>query len=59
MRQIRVLALWQKTTANPIDEFIQTELKLDGIQADLIRLGIEKLLHKSPVKYKFRDWDSN
>ncbi|MBW4457075.1 MAG: hypothetical protein KME55_32875 [Nostoc indistinguendum CM1-VF10] len=54
-----LLALLEKTKANSIDEFIQTDLKLDDIQADLIRLGIEKLLHKSPAKYKFHDWDSN
>jgi hypothetical protein len=54
-----LLALLEKTKANSIDEFIQTELKLDGIQADLIRLGIEKLLHTFPAKYKFHNFDSN
>ncbi|MBD2532521.1 hypothetical protein H6G97_24230 [Nostoc flagelliforme FACHB-838] len=54
----QMLALLEKTKANLIDEFIQTELKLDGIPPELIRLGIEKLLQNSPVKYKFNDWNN-
>ncbi|ABA24957.1 conserved hypothetical protein (plasmid) [Trichormus variabilis ATCC 29413] len=49
----RVLALLERTTASSLDEFIYNELKLDGTQADLVRVGIEKLLKDSPLKYKF------
>ncbi|MEA5566686.1 hypothetical protein VB693_14710 [Anabaena sp. UHCC 0399] len=49
----QMLLLLEKTQANSIDEFIQTELKLDGIPPELIRLGIEKLLQNSHLKYKF------
>ncbi|OYE00237.1 hypothetical protein CDG79_36275 [Nostoc sp. 'Peltigera membranacea cyanobiont' 232] len=55
----QMLALLEKTTANSIDEFIQKELKLDGVPPDLIRLGIERLLKDSPIKYKFDGWNSN
>jgi hypothetical protein len=55
----QMLALLEKTKANSIDEFIQNELKLDGIPPELIRLGIERLLHDSPLKYKFDGWNSN
>ncbi|MBD2249216.1 hypothetical protein, partial [Nostoc sp. FACHB-888] len=55
----QMLALLEKTKANSIDEFIQTELKLDGVPPDLIRLGIERLLQDSPIKYKFDGANSN
>ncbi|BDI20631.1 hypothetical protein ANSO36C_64330 (plasmid) [Nostoc cf. commune SO-36] len=55
----QMLALLEKTTANSIDEFIQNELKLDGVPPDLIRLGIERLLQDSPIKYKFDGGNSN
>ncbi|MCC5661611.1 hypothetical protein LC608_32630 [Nostoc sp. XA010] len=54
----QMLALLEKTKANSIDEFIQTELKLDGVPPELIRLGIEKLLQNSPIKYKFNAWNN-
>ncbi|MDZ7950552.1 hypothetical protein [Nostoc sp. DedQUE09] len=54
----QMLALLEKTKANSIDEFIQTELKLDGVPPELIRLGIEKLLQNSPIKYKFNTWNN-
>jgi hypothetical protein len=53
-----MLALLEKTKANSIDEFIQSELKLDGISPELIRLGIEKLLPNSLIKYKFNTWNN-
>ncbi|MHC5937151.1 hypothetical protein [Nostoc sp.] len=55
----QMLALLEKTKANSIDEFIQTELKLDGVPPELIRLGIERLLQNSHLKYKFDGWNSN
>ncbi|WP_414573881.1 hypothetical protein [Nostoc sp. CCY 9925] len=55
----QMLALLEKTKANSIDEFIQNELKLDGVPPELIRLGIERLLQDSPLKYKFDRWNSN
>ncbi|BAY41389.1 hypothetical protein NIES2111_57850 (plasmid) [Nostoc sp. NIES-2111] len=51
----RVLALLERTTASSLDEFIHNELKLNGTQAHLVRVGIEKLLKDSPLKYKFDD----
>ncbi|BCL39828.1 hypothetical protein [Nostoc sp. MS1] len=51
----RVLALLERTTASSLDEFIHNELKLSGTQAHLVRVGIEKLLKDSPLKYKFDD----
>ena len=54
----QMLALLEKTKANSIGEFIQSELKLDGIPPELIRLGIEKLLQNSPIKYKFNPWNN-
>ncbi|MGJ5629857.1 hypothetical protein [Nostoc sp. CALU 1950] len=54
----QMLALLEKTKANSIDEFIQSELKLDGISPELIRLEIEKLLQNSPIKYKFVAWNN-
>ncbi|MEH2039215.1 hypothetical protein [Nostoc sp.] len=54
-----LLALLEKTKANSIDEFIQTELKLDGVPPELIRKGIERLLQNSHIKYKFGSWNSN
>ncbi|MBD2492712.1 hypothetical protein, partial [Aulosira sp. FACHB-615] len=39
--------------ASTIDEFIQNELNLEGIPPELMRLGIERLLQNSPLKYKF------
>ncbi|WP_242055907.1 hypothetical protein [Nostoc flagelliforme] len=55
----QMLALLEKTKASSIDEFIQTELKLDGVPPELIRLGIERLLQNSHLKYKFDGCDSN
>jgi hypothetical protein len=55
----QMLALLEKTTANSIDEFIENELKLDGVPPELIRLGIERLLQNSPIKYKFDGWNNN
>ncbi|WP_375515488.1 hypothetical protein [uncultured Nostoc sp.] len=55
----QMLALLEKTKANSINEFIQSELKLDGVPPDLIRLGIERLLQNSHLKYKFDSWNSN
>ncbi|WP_335033601.1 hypothetical protein [Nostoc sp.] len=55
----QMLALLEKTKASSIYEFIQSELKLDGVPPELIRLGIEKLLQNSPIKYKFDGCDSN
>ncbi|MBH8575792.1 hypothetical protein I8752_22875 [Nostocaceae cyanobacterium CENA369] len=55
----QMLTLLEKTTANSIDEFIQKELKLDGVPPELIRLGIERLLQNSHLKYKFDGWNSN
>nr|MDZ8062764.1 hypothetical protein [Nostoc sp. EkiNYC01] len=55
----QMLALLEKTKASSIDEFIQNELKLDGVPPELIRLGIERLLQDSPLKYKFDRWNSN
>ncbi|MBW4566275.1 MAG: hypothetical protein KME32_35475 [Mojavia pulchra JT2-VF2] len=55
----QMLALLEKTKANSIDEFIQNELKLDGVPPELIRLGIERLLQNSHLKYKFDGWNSN
>ncbi|MBD2451134.1 hypothetical protein H6G76_29190 [Nostoc sp. FACHB-152] len=55
----QMLALLEKTTASSIDEFIQSELKLDGVPPDLIRLGIERLLQNSHLKYKFDSWNNN
>lgn len=55
----QMLALLEKTKANSIDEFIQTELKLDGIPPKLIRLGIERLLQNSHLKYKFDGLNNN
>nr|WP_242055840.1 hypothetical protein [Nostoc flagelliforme] len=55
----QMLALLEKTKANSIDEFIQSELKLDGVPPDLIRLGIERLLQNSHLKYKFGGCNSN
>ncbi|MEH1910646.1 hypothetical protein [Nostoc sp.] len=55
----QMLALLEKTKANSIDEFIQTELKLDGIPPELIRLGIERLLQNSHLKYKFDGLNNN
>ncbi|BAY41754.1 hypothetical protein NIES2111_61500 (plasmid) [Nostoc sp. NIES-2111] len=49
----RVLALLERTTASSLDEFIHNELKLEGTQAHLVRVGIEKLLKDSPLRYKF------
>ncbi|WP_242054357.1 hypothetical protein, partial [Nostoc parmelioides] len=49
----RVLALLERTTASSLDEFIHSELKLEGTQAHLVRVGIEKLLKDSPLRYKF------
>ncbi|MEJ1935443.1 hypothetical protein WDZ92_35040, partial [Nostoc sp. NIES-2111] len=49
----RVLALLERTNASSLNEFIHNELKLSGTQADLVRVGIEKLLKDSPLKYKF------
>lgn len=54
-----LLAFLEKTTANSIDEFIQTELKLGGVPPDLIRLGIERLLQNSHLKCKFDGWNIN
>ncbi|MBD0387803.1 MAG: hypothetical protein ICV54_15130 [Nostoc sp. C3-bin3] len=54
----QMLALLEKTTANSIDEFIEKELKLDGVPPELIRLGIERLLQNSPIKYKFDAWNN-
>ncbi|BAY41930.1 hypothetical protein NIES2111_63260 (plasmid) [Nostoc sp. NIES-2111] len=51
----RVLALLERTTASSLNEFIHNELKLEGTQAHLVRVGIEKLLKDSPLKYKFDD----
>ncbi|MEJ6485486.1 hypothetical protein N0Y54_29995 [Nostoc punctiforme UO1] len=53
-----MLALLEKTKASSIDEFIQSELKLDGVPSELIRKGIEKLLQNSPIKYKFNAWNN-
>ncbi|BBD62785.1 hypothetical protein NIES2109_56350 (plasmid) [Nostoc sp. HK-01] len=55
----QMLALLEKTTATSIDEFIRQELKLDGVSPDLIRLGIERLLQNSHLKYKFDGWNNN
>ncbi|MBW4429413.1 MAG: hypothetical protein KME50_34875 [Nostoc desertorum CM1-VF14] len=55
----QMLAFLEKTKANSIDEFIQSELKLDGVPPELIRLGIERLLQNSHLKYKFDGWNSN
>ncbi|MBD2535780.1 hypothetical protein H6G97_43085 [Nostoc flagelliforme FACHB-838] len=55
----QMLALLEKTKASSIDEFIQSELKLDGVPPELIRLGIERLLQNSHLKYKFDGCDSN
>ncbi|MBD2441373.1 hypothetical protein [Nostoc sp. FACHB-110] len=55
----QMLALLEKTTATSIDEFIRQELKLDGVPPDLIRLGIERILQNSHLKYKFDGWNSN
>src|SRR5689334_12111854 len=55
----QMLALLEKTTATSIDEFIRQELKLDGVPPDLIRLGIERLLQNSHLKYKFDGWNNN
>ncbi|MBD2472276.1 hypothetical protein [Nostoc sp. FACHB-145] len=55
----QMLALLEKTTATSIDEFIRQELKLDGVPPDLIRLGIERLLQNSHLKYKFYGWNNN
>ncbi|AFY45735.1 hypothetical protein [Nostoc sp. PCC 7107] len=55
----QMLALLEKTTATSIDEFIRQELNLDGVPPDLIRLGIEKLLQDSHLRYKFDGWNNN
>lgn len=55
----QMLALLEKTKANSIDEFIQTELKLDGVPPELIRKGIDKLLQNSPIKYKLNAWNNH
>ncbi|RCJ41993.1 hypothetical protein A6770_35490 [Nostoc minutum NIES-26] len=55
----QMLALLERTKANSIDEFIQNELKLDGVPPELIRLGIERLLQSSHLKYKFDRWNRN
>lgn len=55
----QMLALLKKTKASSIDEFIQSELKLDGVPPELIRKGIEKLLQNSHLKYKFDGCNSN
>ncbi|WP_242063064.1 hypothetical protein [Nostoc sp. FACHB-145] len=55
----QMLALLEKTTATSIDEFIRQELNLDGVPPDLIRLGIERILQNSHLKYKFDGWNDN
>ncbi|MBD2536196.1 hypothetical protein H6G97_45620 [Nostoc flagelliforme FACHB-838] len=55
----QMLALLEKTKANSIDEFIQNELKLDGVPPELIRKGIERLLQSSHLKYKFDGCNTN